>query len=68
METRAITNTVHGEIKKVLYTGKVHIIGGREGSAKSEDGRLDIKLSTPGHQAMAQILSNCLPQDGLHVL
>ncbi|MDI3319456.1 organic hydroperoxide resistance protein [Pinibacter soli] len=48
METRAITNNVHGEIKKVLYTGNVHIIGGREGSAQSADGRLDIKLSTPG--------------------
>jgi Ohr subfamily peroxiredoxin len=48
METTAITTTVHSAIKKVLYTGKVHIIGGREGSAKSSDNRLDIKLSTPG--------------------
>jgi Ohr subfamily peroxiredoxin len=36
-------------IKKVLYTGKTHTTGGREGgSAVSSDGRLDIKLSVPG--------------------
>ncbi|NML22320.1 organic hydroperoxide resistance protein [Pseudoflavitalea sp. G-6-1-2] len=33
---------------KVLYTGKTHTIGGRDGSAKSTDGKLDIKLSSPG--------------------
>lgn len=33
---------------KTLYTASVHVIGGREGSARSSDGRLDIKLSTPG--------------------
>ncbi|MEM5343967.1 organic hydroperoxide resistance protein [Paraburkholderia azotifigens] len=36
------------QIEKVLYTGKVHTTGGREGAARSTDGRLDIKLSTPG--------------------
>ena len=35
-------------INKVLYTGKVHITGGREGAAKSDDGRLSISLSSPG--------------------
>ncbi|WP_109481043.1 organic hydroperoxide resistance protein [Paraburkholderia sp. C35] len=35
-------------IDNVLYTGKVHTTGGREGAARSDDGRLDIKLSTPG--------------------
>ncbi len=36
-------------IENVLYTGKVHITsGGRDGSARSDDGRLDIKLSSPG--------------------
>lgn len=34
---------------KVLYTGKTHTTsGGRDGSAQSDDGRLDIKLSSPG--------------------
>jgi Ohr subfamily peroxiredoxin len=33
---------------KKLYTAKVHTVGGREGAAKSSDGELDIKLSTPG--------------------
>lgn len=33
---------------RTLYTGKVHVAGGREGAARSADGRLDIKLSTPG--------------------
>ena len=34
--------------KKVLYTGKTHTTGGRDGASKSADGRLDIKLSSPG--------------------
>jgi lipoyl-dependent peroxiredoxin len=33
---------------QTLYTGKVHVTGGRDGAARSQDGRLDIKLSTPG--------------------
>lgn len=33
---------------KVLYTGKTHTAGGRDGSARSSDGKLDIKLSSPG--------------------
>jgi len=33
---------------KTLYTAHVHTVGGREGAAKSSDGELDIKLSTPG--------------------
>jgi len=43
-----LTATGGSAITKVLYTGKVHITGGREGKAKSTDGRLDIELSTPG--------------------
>ena len=33
---------------KTLYTAHVHTVGGREGAAKSSDGQLDIRLSTPG--------------------
>ena len=33
---------------KTLYTAKVHVTGGRDGAATSSDGRLDLKLSTPG--------------------
>lgn len=33
----------------VLYTARTHTVGGREnGAARSDDGRLDIKLSPPG--------------------
>jgi Ohr subfamily peroxiredoxin len=32
---------------KILYKSSVNVKGGREGSAKSADGKLDIKLSTP---------------------
>jgi osmotically inducible protein OsmC len=35
-------------VDKVLYTAKVHTTGGREGVAKSSDGHLEVKLSTPG--------------------
>lgn len=35
--------------EKLLYTAKVHTVGGREkGEARSSDGRLDVKLSVPG--------------------
>jgi Ohr subfamily peroxiredoxin len=33
---------------KTIYTAHVHTVGGREGTAQSSDGQLDIKLSTPG--------------------
>ncbi len=37
------------KIDKVLYTGKTHTTsGGRDGAARSSDGRLDIQLSSPG--------------------
>lgn len=35
-------------VEKVLYTAKLHTTGGREGAARSSDGRLEAKLSTPG--------------------
>lgn len=35
-------------IEKVLYTGKTHTTGGRDGASRSSDGRLDIQLSPPG--------------------
>ncbi len=34
-------------LQNVAYTAKATATGGREGSAKSDDGRLDVKLSTP---------------------
>ncbi|KRD72007.1 organic hydroperoxide resistance protein [Ensifer sp. ENS10] len=36
------------EAEKVLYTGKTHTTGGRDGASRSDDGRLDVKLSSPG--------------------
>jgi osmotically inducible protein OsmC len=33
---------------KVIYTGKTHTTGGRDGQSRSSDGRLDIKLTSPG--------------------
>ena len=36
------------QLEKVLYTAKAHTTGGRDGAARSDDGRLDIKLSAPG--------------------
>ena len=35
-------------IEKVLYTAKTHTTGGRDGASRSSDGRLDVKLSSPG--------------------
>lgn len=36
------------KIEKVIYTGKTHTTGGRDGASRSDDGRLDIKLTRPG--------------------
>jgi Ohr subfamily peroxiredoxin len=36
------------QVEKVLYTGKTHTTGGREGASRSNDGQLDVKLSSPG--------------------
>ena len=33
---------------KTLYTANVHVTGGREGAARSSDGRLDVQLAVPG--------------------
>lgn len=35
-------------IDNVIYTGKTHTTGGRNGDSRSSDGRLEIKLSGPG--------------------
>ena len=35
-------------IQEVLYTGRTRTLAGRDGSARSDDGRLDVKLSRPG--------------------
>lgn len=35
-------------IEKVLHTGRTRTHGGREGSARSDDGRLAVRLSPPG--------------------
>jgi Ohr subfamily peroxiredoxin len=36
------------QIEKLLYTARTHTTGGRDGMSRSPDGRLDIKLSSPG--------------------
>ena len=35
-------------IDKLLYTARVDTTGGREGAARTDDGRLDVKLTSPG--------------------
>lgn len=36
------------KLDKVLYTAKAHTTGGRDGASKTDDGRLDVTLSSPG--------------------
>lgn len=33
---------------EIVYTSRTHTTSGRDGTARSDDGRLDIKLSRPG--------------------
>ncbi|MEG0224946.1 MAG: organic hydroperoxide resistance protein [Comamonas sp.] len=35
-------------LDKVLYTARTHTTGGRDGASSSDDGHLDISLSSPG--------------------
>jgi len=35
-------------LEKVLYTARAHTTGGRDGASRSDDGRLDVTLSSPG--------------------
>jgi lipoyl-dependent peroxiredoxin len=37
-------------IDKVVYTARTHTTGGRNGAARSDDGRLQLQLSSPGPQ------------------
>ncbi|WP_126651239.1 organic hydroperoxide resistance protein [Chryseobacterium aureum] len=43
-----IENSQVISVSKVLYSGKVTVTGGRDGKAKSNDGKLDIELTSPG--------------------
>lgn len=36
------------QLTNLLYAGKTHTTSGRDGASRSSDGRLDIKLSSPG--------------------
>ena len=36
------------KIEKVLYTGRTRTTGGREGTSRSDDAALDVRLSPPG--------------------
>lgn len=38
-------------IDTVLYTAQTHVTGGRDGAARSSDGKLDVRLSPPGSAA-----------------
>jgi Ohr subfamily peroxiredoxin len=35
-------------LDKILYTAKAHTTGGRDGASRTSDGRLEVKLSSPG--------------------
>ncbi len=35
-------------LDKVVYTARTRSTGGRDGSSRSDDGRLDVKISLPG--------------------
>ena len=37
------------QLEKVLYTATAHSTSGRDGASRSDDGHLDVTLSTPGN-------------------
>ena len=36
------------QLEKVLYTARAHTTGGRDGASRTDDGKLDVKLTSPG--------------------
>jgi len=46
-----MTTAPQAAIDTVLYTGRTHVTGGRDGAARSDDGKLDVRLSPPGSAA-----------------
>ena len=58
METIAKNTVVYSsanklpQLEKIIYTGKTHTTGGRDGASQSSDGRLDIKLASPGTKGL----------------
>ncbi len=36
------------KIDKLIYTARTHTTGGRQGASRTDDGRLDVRLSSPG--------------------
>lgn len=38
-------------LDKVLYTAKTHVTGGRDGNGRSDDGKLEVRLSPPAQGA-----------------
>jgi osmotically inducible protein OsmC len=47
--TQLETERTRAPSERLLYTAKVHTTGGRDhGAARSSDGHLDVRLSTPG--------------------
>lgn len=47
-QMQLVSNSQVKTIEQVLYTGTVHVTGGREGRAQSDDGRLQTDLTPPG--------------------
>jgi osmotically inducible protein OsmC len=45
------TKEPHVAFDKVLYTARAHTTGGRDGASRTDDGRLEVKLATPGTPA-----------------
>lgn len=36
------------QLERVVYTATAHTTCGRDGASRSDDGRLDVKVSSPG--------------------
>lgn len=52
---------------KVLYTARAHTTGGRDGASRTDDGRLDIALSSPGTSDLVvlAVSANPDPEDSI---
>ncbi len=53
------------KVEKILYRGKARSTGGRDGRARTENGDIDVKLTTPkelvAREVREQIPNRCSP-------
>jgi organic hydroperoxide reductase OsmC/OhrA len=54
------------KLDKVIYTARVHTTGGRDGNSKSDDGKLEVRLTPPAMLALPPVGLRMRTSSGIH--